>query len=77
MEKLKVCFIGVGSIAKRHIKNLSAICQEDGIQLSIDAVRRSGKKDSDEIFEKIDNIFNNISDLSSIYDYCSSKEFFY
>lgn len=68
MEKLKVCFIGVGSIAKRHIKNLSAICQEDGIQLSIDAVRRSGKKDSDEIFEKIDNIFNNISDLNSIYD---------
>lgn len=68
MEKLNVCFIGIGSIAKRHIKNLRTICQEEGIQLSIDAVRRSGKRDSDEIFNNIDNIFKNISDLKSIYD---------
>lgn len=41
MNKLKVCFIGVGSIAKRHIKNLSLICREDGITLTVDALRMS------------------------------------
>lgn len=41
MEHLKVCFVGVGSIARRHIKNLKEICMERNIDLVIDALRRS------------------------------------
>ncbi len=41
MHKLKICFIGIGSIAKRHIGNLRYICWKRGIQLSIDAYRHS------------------------------------
>lgn len=41
MNKLKVCFAGIGSMAKRHIKNLWEICYEKGIELTIDALRRS------------------------------------
>lgn len=41
MNKLKVCFIGVGSIAKRHIRNLHAICNDKRIDVTIDAFRRS------------------------------------
>lgn len=39
MCKLKVCFIGFGSIAKRHITNLTDICQERGIELIVDLCR--------------------------------------
>lgn len=38
----KVCFIGIGSIAKRHIKNLSAIFEKEKKEIQIDAYR-SGK----------------------------------
>ncbi len=41
MEQLKVCFVGVGSIAKRHIRNLRAVCDSRKIILTIDACRRS------------------------------------
>ena len=41
MDKLKVCFVGIGSIAKRHIRNLHTVCKERGIDLQIDAYRRN------------------------------------
>ena len=36
----KYCFIGVGSIAQRHIRNLSEILSENGVEAEIDVVRR-------------------------------------
>lgn len=36
-----MCFIGVGSIALRHMKNLNRICKERDIELWIDACRHS------------------------------------
>lgn len=42
MKSLKVCFVGVGSIAKRHIRNLNDILSEKGVDCLID-VFRSGK----------------------------------
>ncbi len=41
---MKVCFIGVGSIARRHISNLRDIAKEKNINLKIDAVRRKESK---------------------------------
>lgn len=56
MRILKVCFVGVGSIAKRHIKNLLEICKEKKIELIIDACRREeSQKD-----KELDKIFNTI-----------------
>lgn len=40
MTELKVCFVGIGSIAKRHIKNLKRVCNNRNIHLDVDAVRR-------------------------------------
>lgn len=68
MNQLKVCFVGVGSIAKRHIKNLTRICKEDNIDLTIDAVRRNGTKDADEISYLINDIFSSPEELGSLYD---------
>lgn len=63
--KLKVCFVGVGSIAKRHIKNLSQICDKRGIELNMDALRREGSKD---IPDGINNVYHDIKEMSSDYD---------
>lgn len=68
MKKLDVCFVGIGSIAKRHIKNLNDICKEDGIDLSIDAVTRSGKITDSLMAEYINCAYSKISEVSKIYD---------
>ena len=39
-KKLKILFIGVGSIAKRHIHNLHTIAKKRGLSITIDAFRR-------------------------------------
>lgn len=44
MDRLKVCFIGVGSIARRHINNLSKICRSRKIELQVDSFSNSGVK---------------------------------
>lgn len=39
---MKIAFIGLGSIAKRHIKNLAEILRDKGTAFSIDVFRHSG-----------------------------------
>lgn len=65
MRKLKVCFVGVGSIAKRHIRNLRMVCDECGIEIEIDAYRRN--KD---VVDGVDNVYSNIDAVSNDYDVC-------
>ena len=48
-NSLTACFIGLGSIGRRHLKNLSAVCRERGIDLKIDAIRHAPSPLSDEI----------------------------
>ena len=63
MNQLNVCFIGVGSIAKRHISNLKSICDTWHIRLRIDAFRRN----PDQI-EGVDHVYSNITKLPGDYD---------
>lgn len=63
MRELKVCFVGVGSIAKRHISNLIEVCNLRNISLHIDAYRR----ESIEV-DGVDNIFTNIDSVPNNYD---------
>ena len=65
MKQLKVCFIGVGSIAKRHIRNLKSICTERGIDLQMDAVRRAGNNST---IENITNIYSSKEQMPDDYD---------
>jgi len=48
-KKLKVLFVGVGSIAKRHIRNLRKVCDERKIEIEIDALRRVKSLDAEGI----------------------------
>ena len=63
MDQLRVCFIGIGSIAKRHIRNLRTICEGKGVSLTIDAFRRS----SDQV-ENVNQVFTSVATLPTDYD---------
>ena len=43
MKTLKVLFVGLGSIGKRHLKNLHAVAAERGAQVQAWALRSSKK----------------------------------
>lgn len=65
MSRLKVCFIGMGSIAKRHVYNLLSIRQD----VCIDVMRSGYGKELDSILEKnISTIYYSIQELPSDYD---------
>lgn len=68
MRELKVCFVGIGSIAKRHIKNLYEICKEKEIKLTIDALRRKDSLACDEIKLYIHEVFRDVHNLPQNYD---------
>lgn len=58
----KVLFVGVGSIARRHIKNLHAI-ENDSLHFEIDAVRRTAAPS-----EGVNKIYQNADDVPNDYD---------
>jgi predicted dehydrogenase len=68
MNDLKVCFVGIGSIAGRHIRNLSEICKKNFINLEIDALRRSQRKLPDKVCGLIQNVYTDTIDLPDDYD---------
>lgn len=65
MQKLRVCFIGIGSIARRHIKNLIELCEEAQVQLRIDAYRHSVSGGN---IEGITHVYHNPSEMPNDYD---------
>lgn len=68
MDKLNVCFIGIGSIAKRHIWNLNEICKENHIDLTIDAVRNSVGTLPDKISGLVHQIYLSFDEMQDNYD---------
>ncbi len=69
MKKIKVCFIGVGSIAKRHIINLKQICQEQKIDVIIDACRNGASHELDpEIKDIIHSVYYGIENVPDDYN---------
>ena len=68
MKMMEVCFVGIGSIAKRHILNLKRIAEKRDINLAIDAIRRS-KSNNDEIETLgIRNVYCNYEEVQCVYD---------
>lgn len=51
---MKVCFIGLGSIGKRHLKNLIKVCGEYGLKLEVHALRKTIKPLEEDISDLID-----------------------
>lgn len=64
--KRKVCFVGLGSIATRHIKNLKEILHEDVV---IDVLRSGNGKTLDENLNSlIEQVYYDLSELPMDYD---------
>ncbi len=68
MKSLKVCFVGIGSIARRHIKNLRTVCSERGTELTIDAVRRCAGADGKENELGLEKVYTGYDEIDSEYD---------
>ncbi len=70
MTKLKVCFVGIGSIAKRHIRNLKLVCEKKDISLHIDVLRHNPQcNDLEKDIEAVINkTYFSIDDVPADYD---------
>ena len=66
MKKMKVCFVGVGSIAKRHIRNIKTFLKD--YDVTIDAYRSSKKSLGKDIEEYVDNQYFRYEDVPKDYD---------
>lgn len=68
MDSLKICIIGLGSIGKKHIRNLVKILKERGITYHIDALRSVHTDLGDEYAKNIDNQYYDINEMPNDYD---------
>ena len=64
---IKICFFGMGSIGKKHLKNLVKILNKRKIEFKIDVVKRKKELD-DEVKEYIDNVYKIDEFIPSFYD---------
>ncbi len=65
---MKICFIGMGSIGKRHICNLAQLLKERKIEYRIDALRSSKSTNRDDQNSLICNEYYSYDDLEDDYD---------
>lgn len=65
---MKVCFVGVGSIGKRHIRNLKSVLVESNIELQLHLLRNTNRKLEEDIVELVQKESYNILELDDYYD---------
>ena len=65
---MKVCFFGLGSIGKRHLRNLLQIADEKKLDLEIHAFRTSAGEIGEDIQDKIDQVIRDENLLPDDYD---------
>ena len=65
---MKVCFVGAGSIGKRHIRNLTKIADEDGIDLGIHLLRSGKRPLESEIDGMVEKQFYSFGEVEDDYD---------
>ena len=64
---MKVCIVGLGSIGRRHLRNLACLFQSRGIEFAIDALRHE-ERDLPPERELLHKIYYNINQLPDDYD---------
>lgn len=65
---MKICFIGLGSIGKKHIRNLTKILRQRDITFWIDALRVNNSLLEEDIQSLIQHIYQKFEELPSDYD---------
>ena len=64
---VKICFFGMGSIGKRHLKNLVKILKERKLNFEIDVVKRTREVD-EEVRFYVNNIYSIKDFTPTFYD---------
>lgn len=64
---MKVCFVGAGSIGKRHIKNWAKICNDNGEKVEIHLFRVTQKPLEDDILKYVKKIITDVDELDQTY----------
>ena len=64
---MKVCFVGTGSIGKRHIKNWVKICGENDEKIEIHLFRSTQKPLEEGILKCVQKIITNVDELDQTY----------
>ena len=68
-NSLRVLFVGLGSIGRRHLRNLYQVASQIGLKMEVDALRHDGSLTlAPEIQCLIDKQYTSISDLNVPYD---------
>ncbi|KUO75982.1 MAG: hypothetical protein APF77_24475 [Clostridia bacterium BRH_c25] len=65
---MKICFIGLGSIGKRHLMNSINLLTEYNLEMEIHALRNTNKLLSKDIVEHIDKQLYTYDELDNDYD---------
>lgn len=65
---LKICFIGLGSIGKKHIKNITSILKRRGTKFVIDAIRSTDRSLPEDINIFIRRVYRSLEELTDVYD---------
>lgn len=65
---MKICFVGLGSIGTRHLRNLTILLNKRGISYSIDALRSSNRPLDADIIRLLNKQFTDIENLPNDYD---------
>jgi predicted dehydrogenase len=65
---MKICFVGLGSIGRRHLGNLYNVLLESKIQFDIDAFRSSQKEVGSDIKRLLHKEYYSYDDLPDNYD---------
>ena len=67
-QKWKICMVGLGSIGKKHIGNLSKVLRERNIHYQIDALRNGHGVLPENIEKLISHTYYSVEELSMDYD---------
>lgn len=66
---LKIAFVGIGSIAKRHIRNTAEYLEENGLSYSIDVYRSGTGRDLDEDIQSLVSAQYSVNEaVAEVYD---------
>lgn len=63
-ERLTACFVGLGSIGRRHLGNLISVCAERGIGIEVDALRHADSPLDAETSGRIRREYRDAAELS-------------
>ncbi|MEA5058568.1 hypothetical protein SDC9_86433 [bioreactor metagenome] len=65
---MKICFVGLGSIGTRHLKNLSTLLMRKNIAFSIDALRSNDRPLQEDVALLLHRQYADITDMPCDYD---------